>query len=101
MPTLYLYQGIRVFFFSKEHLPIHVHGGYQGKESKAEIMVMDNGELDVQFTRVSRKPPLPPAKLRDFKALVTQEAENIVKRWEEAFIEGKSPEQKIITRMIK
>ena len=39
MPTLYEYFGLLIFFYSDEHLPIHVHGKYQRRESKAEILV--------------------------------------------------------------
>ena len=35
MPKLYEYLGIIVLFYSNEHLPIHVHGKYQGKEMRA------------------------------------------------------------------
>jgi len=41
MPKLYEYLGIIIFFWSNEHEPIHVHGEYQGRESKAEIIVED------------------------------------------------------------
>jgi hypothetical protein len=44
MPKLYEYFGLIVLFYSNEHEPIHVHGKYQGTESKAEI-IMDNGEI--------------------------------------------------------
>lgn len=29
MPKLYEYFGVVVYFFSREHEPIHVHGKYQ------------------------------------------------------------------------
>ncbi len=37
MPKIYEYMGIVLFFYSNEHEPIHIHGKYDGKESKAEI----------------------------------------------------------------
>ncbi|HCG5141951.1 TPA: DUF4160 domain-containing protein, partial [Vibrio parahaemolyticus] len=37
MPKIYEYLGIVLFFYSNEHEPIHIHGKFQGKESKAEI----------------------------------------------------------------
>jgi hypothetical protein len=36
MPKLYEYFGLIVLFYSNDHRPIHVHGKYQEKESKAE-----------------------------------------------------------------
>jgi len=44
MPKLYTYFGIIIMFYSNEHEPIHVHGKFQGNESKAEIII-DNGEV--------------------------------------------------------
>lgn len=41
MPKLYEYLGIIVLFHSNEHEPIHVHGRYQDRESKAEIIIQD------------------------------------------------------------
>ena len=34
MPKIYEYLGIIIMFYSNEHKPIHVHGKYQGFESK-------------------------------------------------------------------
>ncbi len=51
MPKLYEYMGIVVLFYSNDHRPIHVHGKYQGTESKAELLY-ENGE----FMRVDIKP---------------------------------------------
>ena len=44
MPKLYEYFGLIVLFYSNEHEPIHVHGKYQEKESKAEI-IFENGKF--------------------------------------------------------
>jgi len=41
MPKLYEYFGLVILFYSNEHEPIHVHGKYQGSESKAEIIIVD------------------------------------------------------------
>ncbi len=39
MPKIYVYFGMVILFYSNEHGPVHVHGKYQGKESKAELIV--------------------------------------------------------------
>ena len=44
MPKIYEYLGIVLFFYSNEHEPIHIHGKFQGKESKAEIHML-NGKV--------------------------------------------------------
>jgi len=58
MPKLYEYLGLVILFYSKEHEPIHVHGKYQGRESKAEI-IFENGEfVEVRIVNVKGKEPL-------------------------------------------
>jgi hypothetical protein len=101
MPTLYEYFGIRVFFFGDEHLPIHVHGRHQGKESKAEIFIEEGAISDIRFKDIAGKPPLEGRQLNDFKTLVISEAKNIVKDWNEFFENDKHIEPKRITRRIK
>jgi len=65
-------------FYSNEHEPIHVHGKFQGKESKAEIII-DNGDVkEIHIKSVRGKNPLPANNLRDFKAFVDTYANEIV-----------------------
>jgi hypothetical protein len=40
LPKLYDYFGLIFLFYSREHQPIHVHGKFQDKESKAEIIAL-------------------------------------------------------------
>ncbi|EIY8044138.1 DUF4160 domain-containing protein [Vibrio vulnificus] len=51
MPKIYEYLGIILFFYSNEHEPIHIHGKFQGKESKAEIH-LKNGALQKLSLRI-------------------------------------------------
>ena len=37
MPTIFEIFGLRFFFYSDEHLPIHVHIEYGGNDAKVEI----------------------------------------------------------------
>ncbi|MEK7990163.1 MAG: DUF4160 domain-containing protein [Thiotrichaceae bacterium] len=46
MPKIYTYLGIIILFYSNEHEPIHVHGKYQGNESKAEIIIEDGEDIN-------------------------------------------------------
>jgi hypothetical protein len=46
MPKLYEYFGLLVLFYSNEHEPVHVHGKYQGYESKAEFII-ENGIIKI------------------------------------------------------
>ena len=66
MPKLYEYFGLIVFFYSNDHEPIHVHGRYQGKESKAEIIFESGKFKEVIVTSVTGKKPLEPKNERKF-----------------------------------
>lgn len=39
MPKLYEYFGLIVMFYANEHEPVHVHGKFQGCESRADDIV--------------------------------------------------------------
>ncbi|MDR4504651.1 MAG: DUF4160 domain-containing protein [Candidatus Scalindua sp.] len=41
MPKIYVYCGIVIIFYSNDHEPVHVHGKYQGKESKADLIIKE------------------------------------------------------------
>jgi hypothetical protein len=70
VPKLYEYFGLIVLFYSNEHEPIHVHGKYQERESKAEI-IFENGKLvEVRISDVTGKRPLDRQRLALFKQLV-------------------------------
>jgi len=59
MPKIYEYFGIIFLFYSKEHLPVHVHAQYQEFENKFEF-VYENGKLkELKTKKVKGKMPLP------------------------------------------
>ena len=101
MPKLYTYLGIIIMFYSNEHEPIHVHGKYQGNESKAEIII-DEGEVkEIHIKPVKGRNPLPASNLRDFKAFVDAYANEIVKKWIDYFVLHKQISCEDISRRIK
>lgn len=101
MPKLYEYFGIVVYFFSREHEPIHVHGKYQGREMKAEIFVDKGVITEIRIKRVAKKKPLQEPQLSDFEKVVQQNAEEIVRKWADYFLFGKKIVSKQIKRRIK
>jgi hypothetical protein len=101
MPTLYKYLGITVYFWSKEHEPIHVHGEYEHCEYRAEIYVEDDVITSILFKAIPGKKPLPPTQLKDFKTLVTLLANDIKGKWNEYFKHQKHIKPIIITRRLK
>lgn len=100
MPKLYEYMGIIVFFYSNEHQPVHVHGRYQGHESKAEILLEEGIVKEIRIQNVKGKKPLSGPQLSDFKTLVEKFAKDIVQSWIDYFVYHKSLSSKKITRKL-
>jgi hypothetical protein len=101
MPKLYEYFGLIVLFYSNEHEPVHVHGLYQSAECRAELVVKDGAVVEVRFSNVEGRRPLDPAHLKDFKALVSQYAADIVRKWVDFFVLHKQVTPERITRRLK
>ena len=100
MPKLYEYFGLRIFFFANEHEPIHVHGRYQNRESKAEIVIKNGKVVRIKISDVPGKRPLVGEPLRDFKLLVRHKAEDIRLKWLDFFVNNKRNKPEIITRRL-
>lgn len=90
MPKVFEYLGIVILFYSNEHEPVHVHGKYQGFESKAEFIISDGIVRNILIKDVKGRKPLPPAQLRDFNALVNAFADDIVRKWVDYFVYHKA-----------
>jgi hypothetical protein len=101
MPKLFEYMGIIVLFYSNEHEPVHVHGKYQGRESRAELIIKNGRVVDIIYRSIRGRRPLAGAQLADFKALVEHYAQEIVNKWVDYFVLHKKIEPKRITRRIK
>ena len=92
MPKIYEYLGITIMFYSNEHEPIHVHGKYQGYESKAEFIIIDGKIIDIKIENVKGKRPLSQKEIKEFKHFVYKFKENIVQKWIDYFVYHKSIE---------
>jgi hypothetical protein len=90
VPKLYEYFGLIVLFYSNEHEPIHVHGKYQDRESKAEIIIVEGVITEIRITNVRGKRPLEGRHLKDFEILVRYFSSDIVKKWVDYFVYHKS-----------
>ena len=100
MPKLYEYFGLIILFYSNEHEPIHVHGKYQGRESKAE-MIFENGEFkEVRVSAVKGKEPLDSKNEKRLKKLVEHFREDIVQKWVDFFMYNKEVKPEVITKKI-
>lgn len=99
MPKLYEYLGIIVFFFTKEHEPIHVHGKYNGKETKAEIH-LSSGRVQ-KIVLKDKGPGLDPKKRKEFEEFVSAHATEIVQKWVDYFVMKKHVAPKVINQKVK
>jgi hypothetical protein len=86
MPKIYTYLGIIILFYSNEHEPIHVHGKYQGNESKAEIIIEDGAVKEIRIKSVKGKNPLQANMLKHFEKFVETYADDIVQKWIDYFV---------------
>ena len=90
MPKIYQYINFLLFFYANEHLPIHCHIKRQQREIKAEI-TYKNGKLVVTFITVKGKPRLTQNEINEVEVFLKWKHLQIVKKWKEFFIFGKSP----------
>ncbi len=100
MPRIFEYLGILIFFYSNEHEPIHVHGKYDGCESKAEFYIVDGEIVEIKIKPIKGLKPLTGAKLKDFKEFLGKFADQIIQKWIDYFVYHKDIEfEKINTRI--
>ena len=77
MPTIIYLFGLRFFFYSEEHLPIHIH--VQNGDGRAKIIVAD--------LEVVENMGIKPKDLRKAITIIEEYREDIIKAWNEYFDE--------------
>jgi hypothetical protein len=86
MPKLFEYQGIVLYFYSDEHLPIHIHAKY-GKASVIVSFYIEDGNVNkVTYTKKTKDFPI--NKLKQLKQFIEIYKEKIVQQWINYFILG-------------
>ena len=98
MPKLYEYLGIVIFFWSNEHEAIHVHGEYQGREIRAEIIVQDGQIIEIRISNVKGRKPFGATERKIFAEFVAKKAAEIVQKWVDYFVFHKKISCERITR---
>ncbi len=101
MPKLYEYFGLIVLFYANEHEPVHVHGKCQGRESRAELIILNGVVTEIRFTSMTGRPPLEANEMRLFYEIVAARADDIVAKWIDFFVMHKSIKAETITRRLK
>ena len=101
MPKLYDYFGLRIYFYANDHEPVHVHGFHQGRESKAELIIVDGIVTGIRIGPVAGMRPLTGKALADFEVVVSRRAEDIVEKWVNFFVHHRPVQTESITRKLK
>lgn len=101
MPKLYEYFGLIVMFYANEHEPVHVHGKSQGREARAEIIVINGIVTEIRYESVLGRAPLESNEMHFFQELVTARADEIVAKWIDFFVLHKPIKPERITRRLK
>ena len=101
MPKLYEYFGLIVMLYANEHEPVHVHGKCQGRESRAELVVLNGVVTEVRYGLVACRAPLNSNEMRYFEEIVGARANEIVAKWIDFFVLHKLIKPESITRRLK
>ena len=101
MPKLYEYFGLIVMFYANEHEPVHVHGKCQGRECRAEIIMLNSVVVEIRYSPVSGRLPLASHEMRNFEEIVSARAEEIVAKWIDFFVLNKPVKPEFITQRLK
>ena len=101
MPKLYEYMGLIILFYANEHEPVHVHAKCQGRESRAELVLIGGKVADVVYTSASGRSPLTPREMQYFQELVAARADEIVAKWIDFFVLHKPVASERLTRRLK
>ena len=101
MPKLYEYFGLIIMFYANEHEPVHVHGKCQGRESKAEIIVLNGIVTEMRYSDVAGRVPLEFREMQHFKEIVSARADDIVQKWIDFFVLHKPVRPERITGRLK
>ena len=80
MPTLFYYLGLKFYFYSNDHLPIHVHAAI----GKAEARYQVSPEIKLIENR-----GLKPGELRLAEVAIEENKDVIIARWKEYFKDKK------------
>lgn len=101
MPKLYEYFGLIIMFYANEHEPVHVHGKFQDRESRAELIVINGEIVEINYSNVSGRAPLTKSEMSHFDELVSARATDIVSKWIDFFVLHKPVKSERITRRLK
>ncbi|MCE7064488.1 DUF4160 domain-containing protein [Dyadobacter sp. CY326] len=86
MPKILEYFGLVFYFYSNDHLPIHLHVSYNEYETIFEIFFEEGKLKDVRERLVPGIDPLPAMQHKEARKVIEVYAEIIVNRWTDFFV---------------
>lgn len=100
MPKLIEYFGLVFYFYSNEHLPVHVHVSHAEYETIFELF-FDEGKLsDVQLRKADGVEMLRVKDQKDAMKIIEVYSDEIATKWLEFFVLKKKPEIRKITKRL-
>jgi hypothetical protein len=88
-------------FYVNEYEPVHLHRKSQGREARAEFIIINGVVNEINYTDVTGRPPLQPNEIRYFKEIVSNKSDEIVAKRIDFFVLHKSITSENITRRLK
>ena len=82
-------------------LTISAIAKFQGRESRAEIILVNGAITGIRYTGIVGRAALEPNEMRFFQEIVTVKADEIVSKWIDFFVLHKSITPERITRRVK
>ena len=96
MPKIYEYLGLIFFFYSNEHLPIHVHVSLAEFELKYE-----KGKIkDIVVQKVKARKPLPVQETKEAIKFIKRYHEEIVEKWTKFFVQNKRVTCEVVNKKL-
>jgi hypothetical protein len=87
--------------YANEHDPVHVHGKCQGRETRAELVIIEGVVQEIRFLRQPGRQALSDSEFRYFEEIVTAKSADIVQKWIDFFVLHKSITPEVISRRLK
>ena len=100
MPKIYEYFGLIFFFYSNEHLPIHVHVSKAESEMKFDLVYEVGKLLRIDIKKISGKETLSKNDINDAIELIKTHHEDICRKWTDFFVMGKQISVEKISKKI-
>jgi hypothetical protein len=100
VPKLFEYFGLIVLFYSNEHDPVHVHGLYGERETRAELLLRNGKVVRIRFVQVKGRMPLGTRQMKAFRRIVDRYRNEIVQKWVDFFVLHKPIRPQVISRRL-